>query len=418
METMTADEARAEARTLRASLRRAERRRTLRGLGLALPLILFTLVFFVLPIAGMLVKAVQNGPMPDILPQTSALLQQWRASEERAVPDEAVFAAFAGELRAASQNRTLPELATRLNFENAGYRSLLMSTARRLPEAPAGTWRDTFTGLNPQWGEVSIWAALGRASPRLTDGYVLAALDHRRDDNDHIQPTDPSRAVYVASLTRTLEISATVTLLCLVLAYPLAYRLATLPESTANLLMILVLLPFWTSLLVRTASWLVILQREGPLNEALQWLGLIDQPLQLVFNRPGVVIAMTHVLLPFMVLPIYSVMRGIPPNYMRAATSLGAPFLTAFRRVYFPLSLPGVTAGCLLVFILAIGYYITPLLIGGANDQMVSALIAFLTLQTLNWGLAAALGTVLLVITIALYFVYTRVVGTDGMKLG
>ncbi len=418
METMTADEARAEARTLRASLRKAERRRTLRGLGLALPLILFTLVFFVLPIAGMLVKAVQNGPMPDILPQTSALLQQWRASEERAVPDEAVFAAFAGELRAASQNRTLPELATRLNFENAGYRSLLMSTARRLPEAPTGTWRDTFTGLNPQWGEVSIWAALGRASPRLTDGYVLAALDHRRDDNDHIQPTDPSRAVYVASLTRTLEISATVTLLCLVLAYPLAYRLATLPESTANLLMILVLLPFWTSLLVRTASWLVILQREGPLNEALQWLGLIDQPLQLVFNRPGVVIAMTHVLLPFMVLPIYSVMRGIPPNYMRAATSLGAPFLTAFRRVYFPLSLPGVTAGCLLVFILAIGYYITPLLIGGANDQMVSALIAFLTLQTLNWGLAAALGTVLLVITIALYFVYTRVVGTDGMKLG
>lgn len=418
METTATNEARAEARTLRTSLRRAERARTVRGLGLALPLILFTLVFFVLPIAGMLVKAVQNGPMSDILPQTSALLRQWRADEQRTVPDEAVFAAFAGELRTASQNRTLPELATRLNFENAGYRSLLMSTARRLPETPAGTWRDTLTGLNPQWGEVAIWAALGRASPRLTDSFLLAALDHRRDNNDHIQPTDPSRAVYVASLTRTLEISAIVTLLCLVLAYPLAYRLATLPESTANLLMILVLLPFWTSLLVRTASWLVILQREGPLNEALQWLGLIDQPLQLVFNRPGVVIAMTHVLLPFMVLPIYSVMKGIPPNYMRAATSLGAPFFTAFRRIYFPLSLPGVTAGCLLVFILAIGYYITPLLIGGANDQMVSALIAFLTLQTLNWGLAAALGTVLLVITIALYFVYTRVVGTDGMKLG
>ncbi|MCK0195784.1 ABC transporter permease [Ancylobacter sp. 6x-1] len=407
-----------ETRNLRASLRRAERRRTLRGLGLTLPLILFTLVFFIVPIAGMLVKSVQNGPMPDILPQTSALLQPWRASAERGVPDEAVFAAFAGELRTASQERTLPELATRLNFENAGYRSLLMATARRLPEAPTGTWRETLTGINPQWGEVAIWAALGRASTRVTDNYLLAALDHRRDDNDRIQATDPSRAVYVASLLRTLEISGIVTLLCLLLAYPLAYRLATLPESTANLLMILVLLPFWTSLLVRTASWLVILQREGPLNDALRWLGLISQPLELVFNRPGVIIAMTHVLLPFMVLPIYSVMKGIPPNYMRAATSLGAPFFTAFRRVYFPLSLPGVTAGCLLVFILAIGYYITPLLIGGANDQMVSSLISFLALQTLNWGLAAALGTVLLVITVALYFVYSRVVGTDGVKLG
>lgn len=414
MTTMAAD----ETRDLRRSLRRAERRRTLRGLGLALPLILFTFVFFVLPIAGMLVKSVQNGPMAEILPQTSTLLQEWRAQEPRGLPDEAVFAAFAGELRAASQNRTLPELATRLNFENAGYRSLLMSTARRLPEAPAGSWRDTLVGLNPQWGEVAIWAALGRAAPPLTEGYLLAALDQRRDDADRLQATDPTRAVYVASLLRTLEISATVTLICLLLAYPLAYRLATLPESTANILMIFVLLPFWTSLLVRTASWLVILQREGPLNEALQWLGIIDQPLELVFNRAGVLIAMTHVLLPFMVLPIYSVMKGIPPNYMRAATSLGAPFFTAFRRIYFPLSLPGVTAGCLLVFILAIGYYITPLLIGGANDQMVSALIAFLTLQTLNWGLAAALGTVLLVITTVLYFVYTRVVGTDGVKLG
>jgi len=404
METVTAS----ETRDLHASLRRAERRRTLRGLGLALPLILFTLVFFVLPIAGMLVKAVQNGPMPDILPETSALLQQWRTGEERTVPDEAVFAAFAGELRAAAQNRTLPELATRLNFENAGYRSLLMATARRLPEAPDGTWRDTLAGLNPQWGEVAIWAALGRASPRLTDGYLLAALDHRRDDNDHIQATDASRAVYVASLTRTLEISAVVTLICLVLAYPLAYRLATLPESTANLMMILVLLPFWTSLLVRTASWLVILQREGPLNQALQWLGLIDQPLQLVFNRPGVIIAMTHVLLPFMVLPIYSVLITIPKNLMPAAASLGAPPLRAFLRVLLPLSLRGVASGGLLVFISAIGYYITPALIGGPGDQMISSIIAFYATGSANWGMAGALGVVLLVATLLLYSVYAR----------
>ena len=161
-------------------------------------------------------------------------------------------------------------------------------------------------------------------------------------------------------------------------AIPLAYRLATLPEGTANLLMILVLLPFWTSLLVRTASWIVLLQREGPINEALQWLGLINEPLALVYNRAGVYIAMTHVLLPFMVLPLYSVMRGIPPNYVRAALSLGARPSTAFLRVYLPMSMPGVAAGCLLVFILAIGYYITPALVGGPvgpDDQLLRRLL-------------------------------------------
>ena len=198
----------------------------------------------------------------------------------------------------------------------------------------------------------------------------------------------------------------------------LAYRLATLPEGTANLLMILVLLPFWTSLLVRTASWIVLLQREGPINEALEWLGLISEPLALVYNRAGVYIAMTHVLLPFMVLPLYSVMRGIPPNYVRAALSLGARPSTAFLKVYLPMSMPGVAAGCLLVFILAIGYYITPALVGGQSDQMISYFVAFYTLQTVNWGMAAALGSVLLVGTVVLYLIYARLVGIDRLRLG
>ena len=164
--------------------------------------------------------------------------------------------------------------------------------------------------------------------------------------------------------------------------------------------MILVLLPFWTSLLVRTGAWVVLLQREGPVNGLLQALGLTDEPLQLVYNRFGVYVAMTHILLPFMVLPLYSVMRGIPPEYMRAAASLGARPLRAFLRVYLPQTVPGIGAGCLLVFILAIGYYITPALVGGANDQMVSYFVAFFTNQTVNWGMAAALGAVLLIATL------------------
>jgi putative spermidine/putrescine transport system permease protein len=177
-------------------------------------------------------------------------------------------------------------------------------------------------------------------------------------------------------------------------------------------------LPFWTSLLVRTAAWIVLLQNQGLVNRALIGLGLVDQPLQLIFNRVGVVVAMTHVLLPFMVLPLYSVMKGISPTHMRAAASLGARPATAFRRVYLPQTVPGIGAGCLLVFILALGYYITPALVGGASDQMIAWFVAFNTTQTANWGLGSALGVALLAATLALFAVYNRLIGLDRMKLG
>ena len=160
--------------------------------------------------------------------------------------------------------------------------------------------------------------------------------------------------------------------------------------------MILVLLPFWTSLLVRTCAWIVLLQSKGVVNDSLLWLGIIDEPLPLIYNRFGVCVAMTHILLPFMILPLYSVMKAISPAYMRAAASLGAPPLTAFLRVYLPQTLPGIGAGCLLVFILALGYYITPALVGGAADQMISYFIALYTTETVNWGMASALGAMLL----------------------
>ena len=189
---------------------------------------------------------------------------------------------------------------------------------------------------------------------------------------------------------------------------------------TSNVLMILVLLPFWTSLLVRTSAWKVLLQNQGVINDFLVWIGIIadGNRLELINNVTGTVIAMTHILLPFMILPLYSVMKTIPPTYMRAAKSMGANDFMAFRRVYFPQSIPGLGAGSILVFILAIGYYITPEIVGGTKGVFISNRIAYHISSSLNWGLGAALGAILLVVVLALYWLYDKFVGIDNVKLG
>jgi putative spermidine/putrescine transport system permease protein len=399
---------------LQRRLRRSQRRRRLEAALLVAPLFLFLLVFFLAPIAGMLWRSVENAELREVMPRTAAAIRAWSGED---LPDEQVFAAFAGELREGYEARSLGVAARRLSYDLAGFRSLLLSTGRALPPEPRGSWREELTALDPAWGEQATWASIQRAAAPVTPLYLLAAVDRQLDASGQIVPVPPDQAIYVSILLRTFWIGFVVTALCLLLGYPLAYKLASLPAGISNLLMILVLLPFWTSLLVRTGAWVVLLQREGPINGLLQALHLTDQPLQLVYNRFGVYVAMTHILLPFMVLPLYSVMRGIPPEYMRAAASLGAGPLRAFVRVYLPQTVPGIGAGCLLVFILAIGYYITPALVGGANDQMVSYFVAFFTNQTINWGMAAALGAVLLVATLALFALYARLVGLDRLKL-
>ena len=224
-------------------------------------------------------------------------------------------------------------------------------------------------------------------------------------------------AAFRDSLVRTFEMSATVTLLAILIGYPLSYWLSTLSERRANLMMILVLVPFWTSVLVRIAAWIVLLQSNGLVNRFLISIGLTDTPVPLLFNRLGVVIAMVHILLPFLILPLYSVMKSIPPNYLRAAVSLGSTPLAAFFRVYVPQTYPGVAAGGLLVFITAIGYYVTPALLGGPSDQMLSYYVAQYTNVEVNWGMAAALGSVLLVTTLVLYAIY-RKFGKAELSMG
>jgi putative spermidine/putrescine transport system permease protein len=400
---------------LRQALRRSERRRQLWAFGLTLPLLAFLLAVFVLPIAGMLRLSVDNSELARVMPEATAALREWDGG---GIPPEPVVAAFARDLERASAARALSPVAQRLNNAHPGDRSLLQGTARRLPDAPEGSWSETLQAIDPAWGEPRIWLSLKRAAAPWTDLYLLQAVDLQRDAADAIAPVSPDRAIYRNVLARTFWISFLVTAFCFVIGYPLAYKLSTLPARLANPLMILVLLPFWTSLLVRSAAWIVVLQREGPINEALLWLGLLAEPVQMVFNRAGVLIAMTHIMLPFMVLPLVSVMRTIPKSHMQAAIGLGATPLEAFFKVFLPQTRPGIGAGCLLVFIISIGYYITPALVGGAADQMISYFVAFFTLQTVNWGMAAALGSILLAATLVLYLVYARVVGLDRLRLG
>jgi len=214
--------------------------------------------------------------------------------------------------------------------------------------------------------------------------------------------------------------SLMITFSCIALGYPIAWLLANLPMRKANLLLILVLLPFWTSLLVRTSAWKVMLQQQGVINDVLVWIGLVDDANRLIMinNQFGTIVAMTHILLPFMILPMYSVMQTIPPSYLRAAKSLGATNWTAFWRVYFPQSVPGIGAGSILVFILAIGYYITPEIVGGTKGVFISNRIAYHISSSLNWGLAAALGSILLAAVLVLYWAYDKIVGIDNVKLG
>jgi putative spermidine/putrescine transport system permease protein len=413
--------------SLKAALARAERRNKLRAMALVAPLLLFICFTFMAPLVRMMYYSFDNPVVHEYFPKTLAALDEWDPAGAP-TPPEAVYAALAEEIARAGKNRTVGKAATRLNYDMGGMRSLMTKTARqvgRMQTGPfmEGRWKDAFLKISKKWGNRGVWVTFKEVGRPYTDSFYLKALDMSRDWEGKITAEPESRQLYLLTgmdsvWVRTFWISALVTIFCVLLGYPVAYLLANLPLRISNLLMILVLLPFWTSLLVRTTAWVVVLQTEGVLNDLLMFLNVIDERIQLIFNRFGVLIAMTHILLPFMILPIYSVMKNIPPSYERAARSLGATPWTAFWRVYFPQSLAGIGAGGLLVFILALGYYITPALVGGPTDQMVSYFIADHTNRSLNWGLASALGGILLGGVLVIYILYDKVVGIDNMKLG
>jgi len=397
-----------------AGYRAARRREALRALILAVPLLVFLSLTFIFPIGKLLLMSVQSDEVSNALPQTASLLASW--DDPASLPPADVFATLGSDLLKAQEAGSLATAARRLNHYEPGFRSLLLKTVRRLP-APDGTsLKEEMPRIDQRWGEVETWRLLKRATARVTPDYLLTAIDRKIDSTGTVVGVEPAGAVYVTAFVRTFAISASVTAICLLLGYPVAYLLATLPARQSNLLMIFVIVPFWTSLLVRTTAWYVLLQPNGVVNSLLIKSGLLSAPLPLMFNRTGVLIGMTHVLLPFMILANYAVMKGISPSYQRAAVSLGAHPVIAFLRVYVPQTLPGIGTGAFLVFVLALGYYITPALLGGAGDEMISQLVSVQIDRQLNWGLAGALCVYLVAFTLVAYLVFNRLVGVDRLR--
>jgi len=399
---------------LKLNLRRAERRRKLRAYALIAPLFLFLGAFFLVPLGSVLYFSVANPEVVELLPRVSAALRGW---DGQALPDEAAFAALAEDARVGYDDKTLPKVALRLNYEVGGFRSLLMRTGRGA-ERYRAPYKQALLERDERWGELIYWRTLKGNTSAFTLHYLLQAVDLDLQWDNSIRLAPPDQRLYIENLLRTLWIALVVTLACILLGYPVAFLIATAEPRWAQLLILLVLLPFWTSLLVRTAAWVIVLQKGGIVNHTLMAVGLIDEPLALIFNRTGVYIAMVHILLPFMILPLYSVMKGIPPEHTRAAASLGARPWAAFLTVYLPQTMPGLAAGCLLVYVIALGFYVTPALIGGGSDQMLAYLIAEFATNTANWGLAGALAVLLLACIAVLYPIYQRFAGAGGMRLG
>jgi len=392
-----------------------------RAFLLVAPLLLFLAITYLMPIGGILFRSVDDSALQTWMPKTAAAFAQWDGA---GLPDDDMLAVFAAELGQARREHTIGRVANHLNYRMSGMRSLFNKAGRRLaagagPPDGAGRWREWLVELDPRWGRQQTWTTIKAASGRYTSANYLAALDLHRDDDGGVARQPEGKRIYLRIFLRTLWVSLAVTLFCLLLGFPIAHLMAGLPPRISNWLMIMVLLPFWTSLLVRTTSWITLLQSSGVINSTLVWLGLIgdDERIQMVFNLTGTVVAMTYVLLPFMVLPLYSVMRGIPRSLTSVAVSLGATPLTAFARVYLPQTLVGVGAGSLLVFMLAVGYYITPALVGGQSGQLISNFIFYHIKVSLNWGFASALGVILLAAVLLIYWVYHKLVGIEKMRV-
>ena len=376
-----------------------------------------------MPIGDMLFRSVDDSQINGVFPNTFNEYKKWD-KEKDVLPPEEVYKALFEEL-AYGEKIPIGRALTRMNYSKSGWKSLIKTTSREIKKAVKkdelpNNYKEFLINANEKWADPTFWYAMGQMVNDTTPIYYWNALDRTYDQDQNVVMQDEKRRIYIKTWIKTLKISVYVTIFCLVLGFPVAHLLANLPLRYSNLLMIFVLLPFWTSLLVRTTAWIVMLQQNGVINGILVWLGILsdDGRLQLVYNETGTLIAMTQILLPFMILPLYSVMRVIPKSHMRAAQNLGAKPATAFWRVYLPQTIPGMSAGGLLVFVLAIGYFITPELVGGKDGKLIGHWIAYHLKTTLNWGLCAALGAILLGVMLVFYWLYNKIVGIDNIKLG
>ncbi len=400
-----------------ANAARDVRKRRLQAFLFVAPLLVFITFAFVAPITTMLYRSIHNPTVANLVPDTLTALEEWSGDT---VPDAAILTMFAADLKRMANDRTSGRLADEINRALPGMSSVIKSTARglrRVDDAEiAANGATLLLAANDRWSDPATWRALKAAGPIYSSSYYLTSIDLERAADGSIVQRDTQ--IYVQLYTKTLRMALIITVLTVLLGYPLAFFMAHASDSMANFLMVFVLLPFWTSLLVRTTAWIALLQTNGVVNSILMAVGITNEPLDMLYREFSTVIAMTHILLPFMVLPLYAVMRGIDNSYMRAAISMGSRPLGAWYKIYLPMSLPGLSAGALLVFIISVGYYITPALVGGTDGQMISNIIAFHMQVSNNWELAAALGSILLILILLLYWLFDRFVGTDNIKLG
>ena len=410
----------ADGTPLKISLARAQRRSKIIAFLMVFPLLLFITIAFIGPIADMLMLSVDNSIVKKILPKSAEALQKWDEYSGQ-LPDEEVFAAIVEEIKQAKASKQHTKIGSRFNYESSGFSSLFRKTGRKVKKIKSPPFKDGLIKADKRWGEIYTWQVIKQNSSNYTDGYYLAALDFKRElSSGNIKSLESKDSIYLKLFFRTILLSTLITFLTFVIGFPLSYMLSSVSTRISNILIIFVLLPFWTSLLVRTTSWIALLQQEGVINDFLLLVGFINEDgrLAMIHNATGTVVAMTHILLPFMVLPLFSVMKTIPKSYVRAAISLGAHPWKAFWKIYFPNTGPGIGAGSILVFILAIGYYITPALVGGSSGTFISNRIAYHISNSLNWGLGSAIGVILLGIVLLFFVLYHRIVGINNMKLG
>jgi len=401
---------------LKVSLQKSERRNKIRAFLLVTPLLFFILFTFLIPIGDMLLRSVDDSYINTVFPKTFEKYEKW---DRQDLPSEELYETMFFEIKEGS-GRSIGKATTRMNYAKSGWKSLLKKSKRKFKKIEEGPYKEQMIAVDKRWADIDYWRALGVMVDPTTAGYYLNAVDLKYNVDKEIIRQKEDRRIYNKTWIKTFKVSVLVMFFCLILGYPIAYLLSTLPLKYSNLLMICVLLPFWTSLLVRTVAWMVMLQQKGVFNNLLVMSNIIadENRFALMYNQTATIIVMTQILLPFMVLPLYSVMKTISPNYMRAALNLGASPLHAFWKIYMPNSVPGISAGCMLVFILAIGYYITPELVGGKDGQMIGNWIAYHLKTTLNWGLCAALGAILLGVMTVLYWAYNKLVGIENIKLG
>jgi putative spermidine/putrescine transport system permease protein len=402
---------------LEVSLKKSERKNKLKAFLLVAPLLLFLIITYVFPIGDMLVRSVDDREVTNMLPKTFKAMENWDGQD---LPSEEVFEAFYFDMELLIKEKREGKLSTQLNYTKNGFKSIIKKLRRSMRKFEEGNYKEQIMSVHKRWADVDYWRAIKARSNAYTGQKYLKGMDMYTNENGDIVSVSEDRRVHRVLWLRTLEVAFFVTIFCFLMAYPIAHLLATLPMKYSNLLMICVLLPFWTSLLVRTASWMILLQQQGVVNDFFVWIGLVtdDNRPEMMYNKIGTYVAMTQILLPFMVLPLYSVMKTISPSLMRAGKSLGGTPFVAFWKVYFPLTIPGIGAGSLLVFILAIGYYITPALVGGASGTLISNQIAFHMKSTLDWSFASAMGLMLLAGVLAIYWLYNKLVGIDNIKLG